>query len=143
MPRLIVPITSDGPLVDVMLEPSVPRQQARQARQRPLPTPIAVRMLIDTGANHTCIADWIVSTLSLVVVAQSHIRTATTTSALCNKYDVSISLPGDTGALTVPRLAVLAVNLGGSTVDGLIGRDVLSRCRFHYDGPAATVDITF
>ena len=50
---LTLAIQADGPVINFTVGVSGPREQALRAAQQPVPVPIALRGLIDTGADAT------------------------------------------------------------------------------------------
>lgn len=61
-----------------------------------------------------------------------------------NLYDVSIFIIGTAPpALALGTVAVAEVPLSQTGFMGLIGRDILERCAFHYNGPLKGITISF
>ena len=86
--------------------------------------------LLDTGASFTCISENIASQLDLAPKGKRQVVDATGT-ALTNIYDLEIMLWSDGGGWGCP--IEVALFSGTSTVDVLIGRDILCRGLFVLD----------
>jgi hypothetical protein len=55
MPVLNSQLGPEGPVVNLLVGVSEPAVAALQAANQPVPPPVSVRALIDTGASCTCI----------------------------------------------------------------------------------------
>ncbi|MHB1558579.1 MAG: aspartyl protease family protein [Isosphaeraceae bacterium] len=111
---------------------------AAETEFRPAAPPVLVRALVDTGASKTNVASWVLDRLGLSPIGQVLVHTASTgsTPLLGNVYAVDLALAGaKTGLLATDLDIVAAEDLSGSGVDALLGRDVLRRGLFVYDGP--------
>lgn len=86
--------------------------------------------LLDTGASVTCISEKIANQLDLVPKGKRQVIGATGT-ALTNIYDLEIMLWSDGSGWGCPIEAALFS--GTSTVEVLIGRDILCRGLFVLD----------
>lgn len=78
----------------------------------------------------------------------SHSHLTPTTGAtyqLLNRYDVDLEFFGAVNQRLVllEDFPVLEAPLSAQGIEGLIGRDVLSRCLFVYDGNANTFSLFF
>jgi predicted aspartyl protease len=110
---------------------------AAEAEFQPSCPPVPVRALVDTGASKTNIVRWVFDRLGLSPVGQVLVHTASTgpTPLLADIYAVEISLGGEkTGLLATDLDVVAAEDLSGSGVEALLGRDILGRGLFVYDG---------
>src|SRR4051794_10718793 len=109
MPQLTFPVQRAGLVVPVYVGLDVHAVVVLLAAGRPLPGLVPARGLLDTGADHTALAPWIVQQLGLA-------RTATTTShttagrVSVNLYGISLSITDPIRAgsptLTQPSLRV-------------------------------------
>ncbi len=54
MPHFTLGLTPEGPVIDLVVMASQPRVDALKSAGLPIPTPVALRCLIDTGASGTC-----------------------------------------------------------------------------------------
>ena len=147
MPALTFPAhPSDGPLIQVVVKPSVPFQRAIPAGQA-CPSFIAT-FLIDTGASHCLIDGDIVKHWGLVAKTPKLILSAGAPAASGFEIDLALLLfsggPAQGwhyGALSVTT--VPSHRFSGTKFQGLIGRDVLDQGVFTYDGPRKQVELSW
>ena len=132
------PVSADGLALEVMIGLPGNAFAPLVAAGQPVPAPILVRALIDTGSDVTCVAIRIPQQFGLIPIGPS--KTQTVSGSLpVNLYEVSLSIPGVsavTGPLLVlPQLLVMELAQTLQNVDVLIGLDVLLQCVLHVDGP--------
>ena len=147
MPSFTFPLAADGPLLEITVSVSRSRRYVLTRFGLPVPQPVKVRALIDTGATFSCLDDSVFSRLDLSSKGTVPILAPTTGAIyqLMNRYDVDLELL----ATPTQRLflledfPVLEAPLAAQGIEGLIGRDVLSRCVFVYDGTANTFSLSF
>jgi hypothetical protein len=108
----------------------------------PGPAPVAVRAMIDTGADITCIDPAIALTLGLIITGRirtnvPHGQPDGEESDTC-KVSLTIKHSGDNAAddLYRPVWTVASLPIAHIGTDVLIGNDLLDECDFHRDGPA-------
>jgi aspartyl protease len=65
VPHLTLPISPGGPLIDLLVGASVPRQNALRAANQPVPPAVSARFMIDTGASNTVLDPAILNQLNL------------------------------------------------------------------------------
>ncbi len=137
MPIINGLITAEGPVIDVVIWVSNPRYQALKKANQPVPPIRRVRALIDTGASATAVDSSIIQSLGLPATGCEPIHTPSSgaTPAMCNLFDVSISLTDQNRPhflkITLP---VIEFDLSLLTIDALLGRDVLESCLMNYNG---------
>jgi predicted aspartyl protease len=112
---------------------SKPRRDILGPSVSHIPEPIDLRALVDTGASVTCVHKDVIDRLGLQPTGAASVSTPSGTHSIA-QYDVGMRLDGADDELTIP---VLAISLP-TDIGALIGRDVLDRFRFIYDGPAGT-----
>lgn len=147
MPSLIFPVAKDGPVLELVVSVSRSRRYVLTRFQSLVPEPIVVRALIDTGATFSCLDSAVFKRLSLSSKGTIPILTPTTGASPqpLNRYDVDLK------CLTTPLenlflfedFPVLEAPLAAQGIQALIGRDILERCLFVYDGPANTFSLSF
>ena len=145
MPIVTVPITPGrGPLIDIAIGISGPRAEALKQAGKPVPHPIRVRGLIDTGASCTCIDPSIVQALQLTPTGVGLQYTPSTgdTPAQANLFDVSFFWVATT-YISYPILSVVESTLANQGIQVLIGRDALEPCLVVYDGIHQICTISF
>lgn len=145
MPHLTLQISPGGPLIDLTVGVSVPRAQALRKSAQPIPSPVQLRGLIDTGASGTCIDAPALHGLGLAPTGQIPVHTPSTGTAahVSDQYDVSLTLLHPRLNLHLGATPVIASHLSAQGIQALIGRDVLSQCLFVYDGMAGIFSLAF
>jgi hypothetical protein len=146
-------VTPDGPILPVWIGVSEQQELYLRGSHRPVPPRIEVWALIDTGAFDTCVSQSLLSRLG--VESKGKYPLLSTTSGnqpqICDIFSISVSVPLPPVSLTRPldtefrisTLDVVAVDLEGMAMGALIGRDVLQRSLFVYDGRTGQFMISF
>lgn len=122
-----------------------------------VPDPVVGLLLVDTGASTTCIDNDVASQLSLTPIRISRTHGVHGEHEV-NVYNTLLHIgieqrgarqdfyrEGETmGAEGISRCHK-PINVSGTPypVIGLLGRDVLRKVRFHYDGPKGVLKMTF
>lgn len=130
----------DGPTVRVEVAVGRTVKKALLAAHRPIPQPITVTALIDTGADVSCL-----DTPALARIALQRRRAflrvnapGTTTWPYQPAYFAGLTVLHSSGRasdnLSIPDLLIVDVALGLAGCELLLGRDALAYCRFDYDG---------
>lgn len=136
MPVLRGPVADDGCLVSVIIGWSYSRVLELRRAHRPVPAPVEATALIDTGAEVTCLNRRLIEELDLPdggIVAANTPALQGMTFAFTHDASLSILHPaGD--HLMVRNLTVLDLDLDLLGYQAVLGRDVLSRCKFLFDG---------
>ena len=134
---------ASGPLVPVSIElPAKAKDIVRQSNQ-PVPSPIAVTGLIDTGAGSTCVSQKVCQHLNLR--PQGAIRMLTAGHPVyVPVYTVHLSIATESGKLVmIDPLTVAAPPLAGqANIDCLIGRNILALAVFVYTGPTNWISLS-
>jgi predicted aspartyl protease len=145
MPHLTLQIASGGPLVDIQVGVSEEREDALLKAGLPVPNPVQIRALIDTGASCTCIDPSALQSLGLTPTGSTPIHTPSTggTAQNADQYDVSVILLHPNLQLTIPTVAIIEAELSIQGIQALIGRDVLQGCLLIYDGQAGIFTLAF
>src|SRR5258707_115107 len=68
MPILRGTLAPEGALVQILVGLDASSVQATRAALRPVPSPVRVRALLDTGAEITCVDSALIQTLCLAVL---------------------------------------------------------------------------
>ena len=140
MPILTAALAPSGALVEVLIGLSTTSIRALRAALRPIPPPISVHALIDTGAEVTGVDSGLLQTLAL---PQRNFVLANLPAhgglAISHWHDAGVTIVHPSGKrqdnLVMRSLAVLALPLAALGYQAVIGRDVLARCHFLYSGP--------
>lgn len=97
-----------------------------------LRSPFAVTALVDTGAYTTVLNPETIFRLKLQPVGVAPITTPSTTApVMCNRYHINLYFSED---VVVENIFVIEAPMGGVPYHCLIGRDVLRRATFLYEG---------
>jgi predicted aspartyl protease len=105
----------------------------------PIPPHISLNALIDTGATNSTISTGKIDSLGLNPIgAQSIIGVGHTKPTHYPMYRVGVSLFGVEYFDTT--VTVLPINIPYNT-ECLIGRDILMRCLFTYNGPGGSFSL--
>lgn len=129
-----------GPICQVQIGVSQPTANLLREQGKPIPQPVEITALIDTGASGTAVKPEIVQRLQLTPRGVASIATPSTAAQSCNVYDVSLTFP--TGVM-LSIITVIEVPLEGQSIQGLIGRDVLAHGILIYSGYTNTFSLSF
>jgi hypothetical protein len=149
MPTFSDALGSDGPIVRVEVGVSQQHRVRLFAARRPVPQPLVLTALIDTGAGITCIDPHVIRRLQLQPKGGLRAVNAPGLGGLIfpQTYEVGLTIlhpsanPAD--HFVIPDLDVADVSLAGLGFDLLLGRDILSLCDFNYLGRAGTFALTY
>jgi aspartyl protease len=146
MPHLSFPIDPDGLCLTALVGLTEPDTQTILSARKPIPAPIWVRALIDTGCDATALAPDVIRQLGIAPFHRTMSQTASG-SVWVQLYRVSLSVPAPGGAvgpmLTVPDLVVTELTATLPDVDALIGMDVVRQCLIVIDGPGKQFLVSF
>jgi Retroviral aspartyl protease len=137
-----------GPLIKVTLGPPQ-EEMARTIAAGGIPKTITHNLLVDTGAQATCVEDTILQALGLVPIRFTQMMGVSGKSDECPVYLMSITLAmkeDGTGAVHGAVFAAPVVGTPSPAVPlnhiGLLGRDFLQFVRLAYDGPKGEFELT-
>ena len=145
MPHLTFITSQDGLALNVMIGLNGADTASLVNQGKPVPTPILVRAILDSGTDATCVAPRILRNLGLTLLVQK--STLTVSGPLpVDLYEVSLSIPkagGLTGPLLVlDQLVVMELPYPIPNIEVLIGNDILSQCLLIVDGPRGEFTIS-
>ena len=148
MAHFTLQIEDAGPLLNVQVGVSVPRNNALRRAGKPVPQPIAVKGLVDTGASCTSIDPSVVEELELSPTGDLKMVTPSTGSdaVIVPQYDVAIAIYGTTieqQPKLDPVLPVAEFSLANQGFKVLVGRDVLAGCVLVYNGTIGHYTLCF
>ncbi len=149
MPLLTGIITRSGAVIDSLIGVTDTRRELLTRNGFPVPPPVAVRALIDTGASVSGCSAAVFQRLDIRPVEQIHILTPSTSSDSphpCGLYRVSWSLVagGKVHPFAISLDVIVADGFHPTEgIDALIGRDILARCAFEYWGPDDRFQFSF
>ena len=129
-------LQKNGAITDVEVHTSVLLTKLLKKKKKPIPKSIKGTALFDTGATHTCIDNSVIRKLK---IKPSHYIKVATPTGIVNApvFRVMLHLPLIRISLDFNR--AVGVDLSKVAVKDqklfvLIGRDVLARCIFIYNG---------
>lgn len=151
MHTLNVPIEPEGPVVNVLVGLNAADVRILRMAGRPVPQPLSLRALIDTGAEVSCVDAQAIAPLVLLgvtpvryVIANLPVAGGLLPAA---EYTVSLSIVHPSGKsranLVLPSQSIVELSLGQLGYQVLIGRDVLDRCLHIYNGPAQHLTLVY
>ncbi len=145
MPFLTNHFTTDGPLVEVFINASLPRLAALRNAGQAAPTPAKIRLLVDTGASSTCIDAKVMKQLGIAATGSVPIHTPSTGTVpqSCDLYDVGIVILDPIHSHSIPIVPVIESDFSTQGIDGLLGRDILSKMLLIYDGKAGRFTLSY
>lgn len=141
MTRLTVSFTPDDIRLPVFVGLSMPDHAKAAAAGLPIPNPIVLTAVLDTGANVSAVSPAVVRQLGLLPVRLQANQTA---SALVRVrlFEVSVGLATGPGipvpVLLSPQLLVTELLTPNVNFDVIFGLDLLLGCQLFIDGPART-----
>ena len=127
-------------MCQVRIGVSEPAANLLRQESKPVPNPVEVTALIDTGASGTAIKPEVIRQLQLTPRGVTNIATPSSAAHPCNVYDVSLTFAN---GVVVPVITVIEVPLEGQVIQGLIGRDVLAHGILIYSGYTNTFSLSF
>lgn len=148
MPSINGVLGPTGPMLTMLIGVSAPRAGALEAAGLVPPPFVTGTFLVDTGASGTCVDPGFVASLGLVPTGSVPMMTPSTAGVpvQCNQFDVAIYLPDSGqggGGFYIGALPVLETSFAGQGIDGLIGRDIIDRCTFIYNGSAGIFTLAY
>ncbi len=135
MPHSSFPLDKDGMIVQAMFGLNGPDTAALVQAGQPVPRPVQVRALIDSGADATTVAPHVPQRLGLTPFISGTSQTASG-SVPIDLYRMSLTISDPiTGPILVYSDLVVAELTTALPVDALIGLNVLRDCLLILDGP--------
>ena len=128
-----------GPIVEVQVAVPAVVQEVLNAAGQPLPAPVALTAMIDTGASGSVIQNGIAARLGLHPIGAVPINTPSSTGVMCAQYAIRLVFPNN----VVWEAVVIEAPLAGQHIQGLIGRDVLAQAVLTYIGYANQFTLSF
>jgi hypothetical protein len=139
MPHFTLKCTPDGLEVSILIALDTAEMAKRLAAGSPVPRPVRVRGLLDTGSDISCTVPRVVSQLGLLLLRQDVTQTAAGPLRV-NLYEASLSvlMPGAapvTFLTTLEQLTMMELPSLTSGIEAVVGLDVLYRLWLFLDGP--------
>ncbi len=125
-----------------------------RATRQPVPQPVIVDAMIDTGAERSCIDPAVVQRIALPLYAFGFASApgtnapvipalgGTTVNAI---YQAGLALihPAPHSDLVVPEIMLETLPLAQFGIEAVIGRDVLASCVLVYNGPTGSATLAY
>ena len=108
-------------------------------RKEPVPTPLSGLALIDTGAISSCIDEETAKQMHLPVVNVVNMASASHALHQANQYPVKIQFTGFPIAFNAMNAMGAPLKIQG--LIAIIGRDLLMRCTFIYNGSLGQISL--
>ncbi len=133
-------LQTQGPVIEVQVETPNLLAQYLKNKGKTVPGPTKGMALIDSGATISCVDSDVIRRLGVKPIGVTTVLTAGGPKRQ-NCYPARFSFPQQKMYFEFSR--VMGADLKGQSIMGkdlvaLLGRDVLSRCLFIYNGPNAT-----
>ena len=149
MPHFTLQLSPQGPLLLAYIGVSAARHTALTAAGLPIPNPVPIQALIDTGASCSCVDPSVLNSLGLTPTGIVTVNTPSTGTRphTAQQYDVSIAIPGASPshiplfASNVPVVAAQLLTAQG--FQALFGRDILADCLFTYNGSMGNFTLAY
>lgn len=129
-----------GPTVEIRLAVGLVIEEVLRKDGLPIPSPITMNAVIDTGASVTAVQEGIPAQLGLTPTGVVPINTPSSTNVDCYEYMARLFFPN---TVVVEEIPVIEAPLKGQNIQCLIGRDVLQHGVFIYIGYANTFTMSF
>lgn len=137
---------SNGLIIEVDIWLSAPLREERYKRGIAVPPAVRATLIVDTGADTTMIGENVALALGLTATGQTRVITASShgTPDYCDVYGIQLAIVSRSRDLQwrIPAMEVLVKSLPSQSTDGMLGRDILSQCILHYDGPGKSFSLT-
>ncbi len=135
-----------GPVLSVEISIPTPLVEVYTKENKQIPSPVSGLALIDTGATNTCVDDDVISQLGVAPIGRREIHNSGGKQEV-NIYPAHFRFPAIQN-FEIDFTATIGVNIQAQKVSGqsiiaLIGRDVLARCVFVYNGTLGTYSLSF
>ena len=140
MPELTGPLTPQGAVLDILIGLSAADVRRLRLALQPIPQPLSLQALIDTGASHTSVDAKAFQPLGLQPSNFIVVSTASASALPRAQFEVSLRIVHPSGNsqldLLLESVTVTDADLLPNQLPALIGCDLLALWVFKYDGPA-------
>jgi predicted aspartyl protease len=128
-----------GPIIDIHVGIGTAQEAALRIAGDPVPPPVPIAALIDTGASHTVLQQGMAAQIGAQPIGSSTFHTASHANVLCARYKVQLYFPHT----VVLEATVVEMPLQGQPIQCLIGRDILAQAVLVYLGESNLFSISF
>lgn len=133
-------LQQNGPTFDIEITVPSALEQFLTQNGQPVPPPARGQALIDTGATMSAVDDAVIRSLGVSPIGLITAGTAGGPQSQ-NQYPARFVFAGLPFQIVFESPRATGVNLAGTGLIALIGRDVLSQVIFIYNGPLGTVTL--
>ena len=145
MPQLSFPISPDGLVVSALVGLSQTAMADLVQAGKPVPRPLQVRALFDTGCDLTALTPQVVAALGLTPARQAKTQTAAGTQYV-NVHKISLGIYPPAGGSGTPYLRPefeVSGLVASLPFDVLIGMDILREMLLILNGPDQQFTLAF
>ncbi len=128
-----------GPIIDVDVAAPLALEEELRRVQQPIPQPVSLAAMIDTGASSSVIQEGLAAQIGLQPIGVAKVNTPSSTNVECYEYAVRFAFPNN----VVVAATVIEAPLKGQHIQGLIGRDVLEHALLVYIGYTGQFTLSF
>lgn len=128
-----------GPIIEISVAVGSLFEESLRAGSQPIPFPVPVFAMIDTGASRSVIRADITNQLNLKPVGTTLIQTASTTNVRAYEYLLRFLMPNG----VIAEVRAIAAPLQGQNIQCLIGRDILRHGVLIYLGHDNSFTLSF
>ncbi len=128
-----------GPVIEARIAIGSFLETSLKQGKQPVPSPIPVRAMIDTGASATVIQEGIPASLGIKPVGATLIHTPSSANVRCYEYLVRLVFPNN----VIVECTAIGAPLQGQQIQCLIGRDILAHGVLIYIGYTHTFSLSF
>ncbi len=156
MPVLDLPFTpGSGVQVQAQITISRPRLLHLRQTHQPIPPPVQVVALLDTGAERTCVDPTVIAQLNLPTRKPGFTASPGVSvgpaifggSTFGFSYEAGLVIlhpvTKPPSNLVIHELEVDSLPLAAFGIEAVIGRDVLASCVLVYNGPAGSATLAY
>ena len=130
-----------GPRLPVIVAIPEKLKQYLSSKNKSVPKPVRGYALVDTGASVTAVDEDTISEMGVSAIGITNLTTPNGT-AQRNLYPASFNFPG-TPLPEVSFERVVGASLKQQRIIVLLGRDILRHFLLVYNGPGATISLSF
>lgn len=139
-------LSQSGPVISVEVAIPTTLAEVFAKEKKPIPQPAVGWALIDTGATHTCVDDDAISQLGVNPISRVEILGSSGAHEV-NVFPAHFRFPSIKN-FEIDFTATIGVNIqaqkfNNQPIIALLGRDVLARCIFVYNGPLGMYSLSF
>jgi predicted aspartyl protease len=146
VPSITGSVLRSGILIEVTVGVSFPREQALIKAGLPIPVRQHATFIVDTGADRTTVDEQMMRALEIPPETQTRVVTLKSgpMGHPADTYATSLQIKNASEVPWTERtLSAIGESFHSSSIQGIIGRDVLDRLHLDYNGPAGRFYIRY